>query len=213
MWQVAAVSPSPPQPRLSPPGSSLWRCAGAAMEGESSTLATHTRARAHTRGTGFTRSHLGMELDKDFRRKNECVHIYARAQAHCHSTLVTQCCVELLSHQTQVSDTNYSRGLDEESFTWPWHTHTRMHSHSSRTDKEQVNMMTLLNNSGRKLRAKESKVNRENWFKPIVNKRKWRECITMHAYCASHIPLQIAHLVNELWTVMRMFYSAAAAKG
>lgn len=51
----------------------------------------------------------------DTARKYAHIHTCARR----HSTLVTQCCAKLLTHQTQVSDTNYSRGLDEESVAWP----------------------------------------------------------------------------------------------
>lgn len=138
MWQVAAVSASPPRPRMSPPGSSLWHRAKAG----SGRREERRRSSSEAHSSRFTCPHLKTETDKVKKtwHKNMHTHKHGReltyALAHFATPpLVTHCCAEPLTHQAQVSDTNYSRGLHEGSAAWPWHSHrcTRTHTHTALT--------------------------------------------------------------------------------
>lgn len=81
---------------------------------------THTCTRTYTHTVAGSHGHMsGWSQTKTCESKAK---IRAqRAYTFTHTPPlhpVTQCCAELLTHQTQVSDTNYSRGLDEDSVAW-----------------------------------------------------------------------------------------------
>jgi len=183
MWQVAAVSASPPRPRMSPPGSSVWHCANAGSgrrelhRCSSLQVCTHTHTQTHTPKDTQTKmrvhtvagSHVHISRWRQTKSWGRGTKIHTHTQPakstllHSHPTpwhsVVRSCSPIKLKSVTQITAEDCMRrallGPD---------THTHMHrcTHTTAahlythtlcysTDKEQVNMMTLVNNS------------RENW--------------------------------------------------